>query len=127
MSIPSDPLVDDLDSERFLCCHVGIRRILQTYSFTGEERMCHMPHRPPSTPINDVINFFSRGPSRAEIVAFRLSPAALSYLQDLLQRNAAGSLMVEEQRELDHLVLLDDLLSLIRVRAQGDAPSAASA
>lgn len=83
--------------------------------------------RPLISPINDVIDFFSRAPSRGEIAAFRLSPAALAYVRELLVRNAAGTLTLEEQRDLDHLVLLDDLLSLIRARAAGDAPSAASA
>ena len=82
---------------------------------------------PPQSPINDVVEFFARAPSRAEIVAFRLSPVAAVHLRDLLVRNAAGTLTADEQRELDQMVLLDDILSLIRARAHGDAGSAASA
>ena len=42
----------------------------------------------------------------------------------LLARNAAGALSTEEVRELDQMVLLDDILSLIRARVQGSPASA---
>jgi hypothetical protein len=70
------------------------------------------------SPVNDVIEFFGRAPSREDIVAFQLSPAARDRIQDLLTRNSAGILTADEQRELDQVVLLDDILSLIRARAQ---------
>jgi hypothetical protein len=41
------------------------------------------------------------------------------HLRELLARNSAGSLNVAEQRELDQMVLLDDIVSLIRARVQG--------
>jgi hypothetical protein len=68
------------------------------------------------TPLREVIDFLARVPSRDDIAAFRLSPAAHEYLRKLLARNAAGTLTVEEQHELDQMVLLDDILSLIRAR-----------
>lgn len=64
------------------------------------------------SPVNEVIDFFAR----AEIAAFRLSPAAHERLRALLAHNAAGMLATDEQRELDQMVLLDDILSLIRAR-----------
>lgn len=72
------------------------------------------------SPVTEVIDFFSRGPSRAEIANFRLSEAALERLRVLQDRNAAGVLTAEETDELDRMVLLDDIVSLIRVRAQGE-------
>lgn len=77
------------------------------------------------TPLSEVIEFFAQAPSRDDIAAFRLSPAAHEYLRGLLARNAAGTLTVEERRELDQMVLLDDILSLIRARIHDTAtPSA---
>ena len=75
-------------------------------------------------PVNEVIDFFARAPSREDIAAFRLSPAAHGRLRTLLARNAAGMLSPEEQRELDQMVLLDDILSLLRARVQGNTASA---
>jgi hypothetical protein len=72
-------------------------------------------------PVNEVIDFFARAPSREDIAAFRLSPAAQERLRALLARNAAGMLSPEEQRELDQMVLLDDILSLLRARVQDTA------
>jgi hypothetical protein len=75
------------------------------------------------SPVNEVIEFFARAPSREEIAAFRLSPATHERLRALLARNAAGMLSPEEQRELDQMVLLDDILSLLRARVQDTAPA----
>ena len=73
------------------------------------------------SPMTEVIDFFSRGPSRAEIAQFRLSGAAQERLRDLRDRNAtgAGALTAEETDELDRMILLDDIVSRIQVRAQG--------
>jgi hypothetical protein len=75
------------------------------------------------SPVNEVIEFFARAPSREDIAAFRLSLAARERLRALLARNAAGMLSPEEQRELDQMVLLDDILSLLRARVQGHTAS----
>jgi hypothetical protein len=83
------------------------------------ERMIHMSGSDVVSPVNDVIDFFARAPSREDIMAFQLSPAARDRIQELLTRNAEGLLTADEQRELDQVVLLDDILSLIRARAHG--------
>jgi len=66
------------------------------------------------TPVNEVVDSFAQAPSRDDIAAFRLSPAAREYLRELLARNAVGTLAAKEQHELDQIVLLDDIISLIR-------------
>ena len=71
------------------------------------------------SPVNEVIELLARAPSREEIAAFRLSAAARERIRGLLARNAEGTLTADEQRELDQAALLDDILSLIRARAQG--------
>ena len=76
------------------------------------------------SPVTEVVEFFARAPSREAIAAFRLSPAAQERIRALLARNAAGTLSTEEERELDQMVLLDDILSLIRACIQGSPASA---
>lgn len=69
-------------------------------------------------PVEEVITFLSQGPSREEIAAFRLSEEAQQHLRALLRKNSAGTLTPEEDHELDQMVLLDEIVSLIRARAQ---------
>ena len=78
-----------------------------------------MSQAPTLSPIEEVVTFFACGPSREEIAAFRLSEAAQDHLRELLRRNAVGELAPDEQRQLDQMVLLDDIVSLIRARVQG--------
>ena len=78
-----------------------------------------MSQAPTLSPIGEVVEFFASSPSREQIAAFRLSDGALDRLRELLSRNASGELSSDEGRELDQMVLLDDILSLIRVKAQG--------
>ena len=79
------------------------------------------------SPVGEVIEFFAHAPSQEDIVAFRLSSAASRRLRELLAGNAAGMLTADEQHELDQMVLLDDLLSLIRARVQGSMAATARA
>ena len=79
------------------------------------------------SPVHEVIEFFAHAPSQEDIAAFRLSSAAYERLRGLLGRNAAGTLTADEHHELDQMVLLDDILSLIRTRAQGSTAAIARA
>ena len=76
------------------------------------------------SPVNEVVEFFARAPSREDIAAFRLSRAAHERLRGLLARNAAAMLTADEQCDLDQIVLLDDIVSLIRARGQGSTATA---
>jgi hypothetical protein len=71
------------------------------------------------TPVAEVIEFLARAPSRKAMAAFQLSPSAHERLRVLLDRNAAGTLTEAEAHELDQMVVLDDILSLLKARAQG--------
>jgi hypothetical protein len=84
-----------------------------------------MSQAPTLSPVEEVVAFFAGGPSREEIAAFRLSESARERLGELLRRNSAGELTPDEVRELDQMVLLDDIVSLIRARSIGSAPSQA--
>lgn len=68
------------------------------------------------SPVEELADFLARTPSREEILAFRLSDAALDYSRQLMDKNHAGTITPDEARELDRLVLLDDILGLIRTR-----------
>ncbi len=78
-----------------------------------------------ASPVNEVAEFFAQAPTREQIAAFHLSAEAELRVRDLLAANAAGTLGAGEQRELDQLVLLDDIVSLIRARVRRDTSSAA--
>lgn len=71
-----------------------------------------------ANPIEEVVTFFTQAPSREEIAAFRLSDAAQEHIRGLLARNSAGTLTREEDKELDKIMVLNDVVSLIRVRVQ---------
>jgi hypothetical protein len=74
-------------------------------------------------PTEQIAEFFARGPSRQEIMAFRLSDESLSTIRDLLYKNSAGTLTPEDAQELDELVLLDRIVNLIRSRANPTTPN----
>jgi hypothetical protein len=85
------------------------------------------------SPAEELAEFLARRPSLAEITAFRLSDGALQRAQELMDKNADGTLSPEESRELDRLVLLDDTIGLIQIHASsaqasgnGDEPPDAS-
>lgn len=71
------------------------------------------------SPIEEVVSFFARGPSPGEIACFHLTDAAQDHIRGLLGKNSEGTLTREESRELDKIMALNDVVSLIRVRAQG--------
>ncbi len=66
------------------------------------------------SPAEELAIFLASGPSSEEIAAFRLSDAALERMSVLLDKNKDGTLTVEESRELDRTVLLDDIIGLIQ-------------
>lgn len=78
-----------------------------------------MSQAPTQSPIEEVVAFLSRGPTQQEIAAFHLSDVAQERLRELLHRNSEGELTPDEERQLDQMMLLNDIVSLIRVRAQG--------
>ena len=67
-------------------------------------------------PIEEIAEFFAGSSSAEEIAAFRLSEPTIVRVRELLEKNAAGTLIREESEELDQLVLLDRIVMLIRSR-----------
>lgn len=71
-----------------------------------------------TNPIEEVIEFFAHAPSTEEIAAFRLSDVAQEHVRRLLAKNSDGMLSREEDRELDKIMTVNEVISLIRARAQ---------
>jgi hypothetical protein len=71
-----------------------------------------------ASPVTEVVEFFAHRPSREEIAAFRLSAVVQERLRDMIHCNSAGTLSPDEQHELDQMIVLDDVVSLIRARTQ---------
>jgi hypothetical protein len=63
----------------------------------------------------EIIDFFARGPSPAEVLAFRPSEESE---QRLLERNAADELTAEEAEELECFGEVEHFVQLVKVRAR---------
>jgi hypothetical protein len=66
---------------------------------------------------NEIVDFFARGASSAEVVAFRPSEETQERVRFLLERNAADELTDEEAAELERFGELEHLMQLVKVRA----------
>ena len=75
------------------------------------------------SPIEELAEFLARGPTPAEIANFHLSPVAIARARELLDKCKAGTLTAEGERELDRMILLDDIIGLIRSRVPASETS----
>lgn len=66
----------------------------------------------------EIIDFFARGPSGAEVLAFRPSEESEERVRDLLERNAADELTAEEAEELECFGEVEHFVQLVKVRAR---------
>lgn len=80
-----------------------------------------MSDSPSLSAYDEVVTFFASGPDREAIAAFRLSPATVARVRELLLRQSAGTLTAEEDEELEQCTQLDRLVMLIRSRARQQA------
>ncbi len=69
---------------------------------------------PSHSPIEEVAAFFGRGPSREEIRQFQLSDVTQAWISDLLDKEDEGTLTAEERHQLDELLIVHDVVTLIR-------------
>jgi hypothetical protein len=67
---------------------------------------------------DEIIDFFARGPSPAEVLAFRPSDETLERVRYLLDRNAADELTNEEAEELECFGEVEHLVQLVKARAR---------
>jgi hypothetical protein len=67
---------------------------------------------------DELVNFFARGSSTADILSFRPSPAAQQRASQLLERNRQGELTADEAEELERFGQLEHLMQLVKARAR---------
>ena len=77
-----------------------------------------MSKHAPASPIEEIVAFFASGPSRDDVAAFHLSRDAQEHISALLEKNRSGTLTSEEEHELDRVMALNDVISLIQARAR---------
>jgi len=70
-----------------------------------------------STTYTEVLDFLIKQPTLEEIAKFKVSPQAQTRLQNLLEKNRAGTITVEENSELDIYEQLDQLMISLKARA----------
>ena len=67
---------------------------------------------------DEMLGFLASGPTPAQIVAFKLSPAAHMQLEALLDKNREEGLSDAEEVELDVYEQVNHLLLLLKARAR---------
>ncbi|HEX9036586.1 MAG TPA: hypothetical protein VF808_06295 [Ktedonobacterales bacterium] len=75
-----------------------------------------MSHASTVSPVEEVATFFARGPSPEDIARFHLSKGAQKLIERLLDKEDDGTLSIEDKRQLDELLILNDLVALIRAQ-----------
>lgn len=71
---------------------------------------------------HEPLDFLALQPTREEIIAYRISPAAQERLSDLLYRNREETLAPADRAELDAFIHLSDWLALLKARARNGLP-----
>jgi hypothetical protein len=66
----------------------------------------------------EIIDFFARGPSPADVLAFQPSEATTDRVRYVLDRNAADELTEKESKELEFLGEVEHFMQLIKARAR---------
>jgi hypothetical protein len=66
---------------------------------------------------DDLLDFLVEKATPREILAFKASEAAQERANDLLERNNAGTLTPEEAAELEQMLQVDRLVSVLKARA----------
>jgi len=74
--------------------------------------------------LEEVTEFLGRGPQPEEIVSFHCSEGSQRRVRELLEKNRAGALTPEEEKELDGIESINHLFALIRARAWQHLPAA---
>ena len=65
----------------------------------------------------EVVEFIAAGTSPGGVVTFRPSEAARTRVADLVAREKAGGLTVDESSELEHYLQLEHIMRLAKARA----------
>jgi hypothetical protein len=76
----------------------------------------------PSPIYHEPLDFLASQPTREQVIAYRISPAAQERLADLLYRNREETLTPAERAELDTYLHLSDWHTLLKARARNGQP-----
>ena len=66
---------------------------------------------------DEIVDFFARGASSSEVLAFRPSERTQERVSELLMRNKSNELTVEEAHELKRFGDMEHLMQLVKARA----------
>jgi len=67
--------------------------------------------------LNDLLETLARLPSPEEVLALRPTTVLQDRIEELLDKNRAGGLSQEEQREWEHFEYIEHLIRLAKARA----------
>ena len=67
---------------------------------------------------DEFVEFISSGPSSAALVAWKASPDTQARVTTLLAGERAGILSADDRSELDHCMVVEHLVRLIKARAR---------
>jgi hypothetical protein len=81
---------------------------------------------PSHSPIEEVAAFFGRGPTPEEIRQYQLSDETQAWVNELLDKEDDGTLSAEEKHQLDELLIIHDVVTLIRSQVPPDATNSAA-
>mgnify|MGYP001351610819 CR=1 FL=1 len=66
---------------------------------------------------DEFLDFLIEKATPQEILAFKASPEAQAYAQELIERNNAGTLTPDEARTLGQMLEFERMMSLLKVKA----------
>ena len=66
----------------------------------------------------EVIDFIASGSNPSSVVAFRPSDTTRERVEELLSKERAGALTLEESSELEHYLQLEHIMRLAKARAK---------
>ena len=67
--------------------------------------------------LDEFLSFVLERPTAEQILAYKVSPEVQARINDLVERNSAGSITTAERQELNELVEFDRMMSLLKVKA----------
>lgn len=67
---------------------------------------------------NEVIDFLAGGVTPEQLVAFRPSPESARRFEELIQKEKTEGLLPDETEELNRMMEVERVMSLVKVRAR---------
>ena len=72
----------------------------------------------PTTAFDEIITFLASAPSAGAIIAFRPPEQLQARMHDLMQKNRADSLSLEEEAELDEFLRMNRFMSRLQAKTK---------